>query len=307
MMDKLLADGKRSTNSGNKTDWRSLQWQIPLSVPPEVIKAGLGFHGRNGNERYLMTDLWSLHLYPYHAAVRFGPHSLPIHPGYVSVIPPNLPVEYEYRDPVQHLFVHFRCASVSPSPRPGEIALIPAMQDLGQEFAGSYTQMEEMVQDLGQPRYRIQAHLWATLCRLTDLPPSPHNPLLPAAPHPAVQRVLQQIEMRLAETISVAELAREAGVSYSYLGRLFGETVGTTVVAYIRERRLQRAEHLLRHSTLPIKVIAGAVGIPDLHFFNKCLRRARGKSPRAIRAEGPDPEAVTEQQSSQIPANESGR
>jgi len=40
---------------------------------------------------------------------------------------------------------------------------------------------------------------------------------------------------------------------------------------------------LLVYSTLPVKVIASEVGIPDLHLFNKTIRRELGHSPRAIR------------------------
>jgi transcriptional regulator GlxA family with amidase domain len=161
------------------------------------------------------------------------------------------------------------------------------MQDLGDNFAYRYDALEAMIGDLQKPRFRIQAHLWNLLGDLSN-PVSPSSPL-PAA-HPAVRYALRQIELRLSETLSVADLAREANISYSYLGRLFQEAFGTTVVGYIRERRLRRAEHLLRHSTLPIKIIAAAVGIPDLHLFNKSLRRELGKSPTAIRAQGPNRE-----------------
>ncbi|MES2461891.1 MAG: AraC family transcriptional regulator [Armatimonadota bacterium] len=261
-------------------------WSISLDTPPEVVRAGRGVHGRNGNERYLLPHLWALHLYPYSAAVRLRDQRFPIRPGYVGVIPPNTPIEYEFRGVSQHLFVHFRCAPLL-SQTPLSAALIPAMQDLGDDFAHRYQALETLIGDVQMPPFRIQAHLWNLLGDLTTPVPSSHP--LPTA-HPAVRYALRQIELRLSETLSVADLAREANVSYSYLGRLFQEAFGTTVVGYIRERRLRRAEHLLRQSTLPIKVIAAAVGIPDLHLFNKSLRRELGKSPTAVRAQGPNRE-----------------
>ena len=46
---------------------------------------------------------------------------------------------------------------------------------------------------------------------------------------------------------------------------------------------MERARYLLEHSTMPIKAIARDVGIPDLHLFNKTVRRELGKSPREVR------------------------
>jgi AraC-like DNA-binding protein len=274
-----------NTLTEDRDHWSKVSWSIFLDTPPEVVRAGRGVHGRNGNEQYLMPHLWALHLYPYFAAVRLRERWFPIRPGYVSIIPPNTPIEYEFRGVSRHLFVHFRCASLPAQTQAA--AFVPAMQDLGDSFAYRYDALEAMIGDVQRPPFRIQAHIWNLLGDLT-------NPVVPSCPlpaaHPAVRYALRQIELRLAETLSVADLAREANVSYSYLGRLFQEALGTTVVGYIRERRLRRAEHLLRHSTLPIKTIAAAVGIPDLHLFNKSLRREFGKSPTAIRAQGPNRE-----------------
>lgn len=233
-----------------------------------------------------MPHLWSLHLYPYQATVRIGDQRFPIRPGYAGLVPPNTPMEYEYRGVSQHLFVHFRC--MTPKSQEGIPLSIPAMQDLGDDFAHRYRALEEMVCSVQRPLYRIQAHVWDLLGSLTT--PVPLTPAHDPVAHPAVHYALQEIELRLAETLSVVTLAREANVSYSYLSRLFQQALGTTVVGYIRERRLRRAEHLLRNSTLPIKTIAAAVGIPDLHLFNKSLRRSLGKSPTAVRAQGPNHE-----------------
>ncbi len=60
------------------------------------------------------------------------------------------------------------------------------------------------------------------------------------------------------------------------------------MVGYVRRRRLEEAEHLLRNSTMPV---ARMVGILDLQAFNKACRREFGHPPRALRdtdrGEGP--------------------
>lgn len=80
-------------------------------------------------------------------------------------------------------------------------------------------------------------------------------------------------------------VAQAAGVSHNHLTRLFKAATGDTVVGYIRRRRLDRARHLLRASTLSIPAVAASVGIPDLQAFNKACRRELGASPRALRGE----------------------
>ena len=99
---------------------------------------------------------------------------------------------------------------------------------------------------------------------------------------------MDHIEARLAEPLSVPEIARRAGLSHNHLTRLFRMHTGDTVVAYIRRRRMARAEHLLRRSTMPIPAVAASVGIGDLQAFNKACRRVLGASPRSLRFPRPD-------------------
>ena len=94
---------------------------------------------------------------------------------------------------------------------------------------------------------------------------------------------MAHIESHLAGTFEVPRIAAAVGISHNHLTRLFRATTGDTVVAYIRHRRMQRARHLLRESTLPIPTVAAAVGIPDLQAFNKTCRRELGAAPRALR------------------------
>ncbi len=91
-------------------------------------------------------------------------------------------------------------------------------------------------------------------------------------------------EARLTEPLTVPEIAKAAGVSHNHLTRLFRATTGETVVGYIRSRRMERARHFLRATTLSIPAVAASVGIPDLQAFNKACHRELGASARAVRA-----------------------
>ena len=98
-----------------------------------------------------------------------------------------------------------------------------------------------------------------------------------------VLRAVELIERRLADDLTVVQIAETVGISTGYLVRLFREAYGETVVGYMGRRRIERATHLLQRSTLPIKVIAASVGIGDLQRFNKAVRAHHGIGPRELR------------------------
>jgi transcriptional regulator GlxA family with amidase domain len=106
-----------------------------------------------------------------------------------------------------------------------------------------------------------------------------------APTHPALRAAQAMIALRLAEPLDVNDIAKAADVSPTHLTRLFRAVTGGGVAQYVRARRMERARHLLLHSTLPIKSIAVEVGICDLQLFNKIVRRSLGRSPREIRAD----------------------
>lgn len=253
-------------------DWHELTWQLPLERPPEVLSCGRHAHGFEPIDRFCLPDLWSLHLYGYDAELRVGEHELPIHPGYIGITPVGMPVEYRYVGLSVHIYAHFRVFD-------GPTQTIRAMQDGGMAYDGLYARMKEIVHGPEDPA-RMAAKVWDVLWDITRLPEAASGePQL----HPAVRKAVAAIDRDMAAPISVADLAQEAEVSYGYLSRLFQEAYGDTVVGFIRRRRVRRAIHLLERSTLPIKLVATSVGIPDLQHFNKAVRAETGKSPRAIR------------------------
>ena len=126
---------------------------------------------------------------------------------------------------------------------------------------------------------RAEVRLWDLLWRAAEGRESKRTK--PA--HPAVTETIRQIELRLHEPLRVDELARDAGLSHNHLTRLFHAEMGQTVKGYLLDRRMAKARHLLRKSSVPIKAIAFETGYGDLHAFNKAVRRHCGNSPRGLR------------------------
>lgn len=252
-----------------------LEVVVCLDEPPAVASVGVGVHGPAGHtDVFRLPDLWQLHLYRYDADLTVDGTPHVIRPGRVSLVPPGATVRYRYRGRSEHLYAHLRLSAAG-TPR-----TVPVVQDAGPELPMLSALLLQAVTSWPSTPASAAADVWAALWRVTRLtPPAP----APAGPHPVVTAAISYIESRLADPLTVPEVARAAGISHNHLTRLFRAATGDTVVAYIRRRRLERAQHLLRESTLSVSAIAVSVGIGDLQAFNKACRRELGASPRAVR------------------------
>lgn len=253
----------------------SRSWEIPLSFPPEVVDIGRNAHGFVPSDSYCLPDLWSLHLFGYDAELTQGEEEFVIKPGSLGITPPGVTLTTRYFGISVHIYAHFRV-------RRSEAVLVPSVCDTGQDYEPLYADLYEAALRFEKEPIYAQAVLWSTLWKATrygDLEKSDEG-----TAHRAVRTASEIIEQNLSHRLLVSELAEAANVSSSHLARLFQEAYGESVVSFIRRRRMERASDLLRHSTLPVKVVAAAVGFSDLQQFNKAVRGAFGVSPRRLRS-----------------------
>jgi AraC-like DNA-binding protein len=247
---------------------------ICLDEPPEVVNAGFAIHGLNGpDDPFRLPDLWQFHLYQYEADLEVAGSAHRITPGRVSLIPAGVDVHYHHRGRSEHLYVHLR-----PSTR-GTPHTLPLVQDTGPSGPALAEMFWQAIATVAESPAQAAAEVWTALWRTVRLQPNEPGD----GDHPAVAAAFAYIERRLPRPITVPEVAAAAGVSHNHLTLLVKEATGSTLVAYIRHRRMARAGHLLRESTLSIPAIAASVGIPALQAFNKACHREFGASPRALR------------------------
>ncbi|GAA3879823.1 hypothetical protein GCM10023084_35910 [Streptomyces lacrimifluminis] len=252
--------------------------ELYLGEPPHVANAGVGVHGvASRTDVFRLPELWQLHLYQYEAELTVDGTVHVVRPGRVSLVPPGSTVRFRYQGRSEHLYAHLRIPAVGPS------RTVPVVQDSGPELPNLTGLLLAAIAALPRTPERTRAEIWTALWRIAHLPPDTERP--GPGPHPAVGAAIAYIESRLAAPLTVPAVARAAGVSHNHLTRLFKAATGDTVVGYVRRRRLDRARHLLRATTLSIPAVAASVGIPDLQAFNKACRRELGASPRALRGE----------------------
>jgi transcriptional regulator GlxA family with amidase domain len=97
------------------------------------------------------------------------------------------------------------------------------------------------------------------------------------------QRVCEYVESHLDQKIGLEALAAIAGLSTHHFARAFHQSVGMPPHSYLLSRRLERAEHMLRETLLPLSEIAAATGFSDQSHLARHFRRRTGMSPRLAR------------------------
>ncbi|MFJ9343393.1 cupin domain-containing protein [Streptomyces sp. NPDC101733] len=101
---------------------------------------------------------------------------------------------------------------------------------------------------------------------------------------PVVGVVLGLLHENPAHGWTVAELAREAGVSRASLARRFTDLVGEPPVAYLTGWRLALAADLLREPDATVAGVARRVGYGSAFALSTAFKRVRGLSPQEFRA-----------------------
>ncbi|HYE92915.1 MAG TPA: helix-turn-helix domain-containing protein [Terriglobales bacterium] len=102
----------------------------------------------------------------------------------------------------------------------------------------------------------------------------------PSASRAGVARVLTFLAEHSEQPASLDTLARVAVMSRSHLSRTFRSAVGLPLRVYVRNLRLERAQHLLLASPRPsLTDVALEAGFYDLPHFDKAFRERFGISP----------------------------
>ena len=94
---------------------------------------------------------------------------------------------------------------------------------------------------------------------------------------------LKYIKTHFQHTVSVEQLAKDAGMSRRSFFQQFKNVTGCSPIQYLIRLRISRSADLLRQSGLRINEIAYQCGFPDSNYFCKVFHRHTGMSPRQFR------------------------
>lgn len=105
---------------------------------------------------------------------------------------------------------------------------------------------------------------------------------IPVGP-PWMSRVRELLRARFRETVSLSELAREAGVHPVHLAAVFRRYEGCTVGEYLRARRVEHAAAMMGQPDVPLAEVAAEAGFSDQSHLTRLFKRATGLTPAQYR------------------------
>lgn len=98
-----------------------------------------------------------------------------------------------------------------------------------------------------------------------------------------LRRARDHADRNFDQSLSLAQLAAVAGISKYHFHRLFTATYGITPAEHLSQRRIERAQDLLRASNLTVTEVCVAVGFSSLGSFSSRFRELVGESPTQFR------------------------
>ncbi|NBE55099.1 GlxA family transcriptional regulator [Streptomyces boluensis] len=90
--------------------------------------------------------------------------------------------------------------------------------------------------------------------------------------------------LHLDQALTLADLARHAGVSVRTLTRRFHAETGVSPLQWLLHQRIERAKELLETTTLPMDQVARACGLGTADSLRQHVHRRAGLTPSAYRA-----------------------
>jgi AraC family transcriptional regulator len=98
-----------------------------------------------------------------------------------------------------------------------------------------------------------------------------------------LRRVVTMIDERLGDVISLADMAKAAGLSAMHFAALFKEATGMRPRHYLQTQRVQRAKHLMKSSNVPLYDVALSTGFRTQAHFTTVFKQYEQVTPHKWR------------------------
>lgn len=115
------------------------------------------------------------------------------------------------------------------------------------------------------------------------LPLKTQNQLDPGSIPSNVVDLLGYIQLNLGKPLSVNSLAKMVSLHPDYLSRLFVKLTGQRPLAYIHNKRIERAQHLIVTTNLSLSRIAETMGFDNVQHFSRLFKKITSLTPGRYR------------------------
>lgn len=98
-----------------------------------------------------------------------------------------------------------------------------------------------------------------------------------------ITECIEYVYVHIKERITIEDLAEHTGLSTSYLSRLFKQEIGISVSDYIREKKVEKAQNLLKYCDYSLVEIANYLSFSSQSHFIQLFKKFVGMTPKKYR------------------------
>ena len=109
------------------------------------------------------------------------------------------------------------------------------------------------------------------------------NKKKPAQKRGELSSVKAWLDAHYTEKVNLDELSKQFFIDKFYLTKIFKEQYGTTINAYISQKRITAAKQLLRFSDKTIEQVSAEISISDTNYFTRLFKKIEGITPGEYR------------------------
>ena len=95
-----------------------------------------------------------------------------------------------------------------------------------------------------------------------------------------LNRVITYMREHLQENLTLTQIAREAGLSESYLNAVFKECIKCAPMDYCINMKMEQACYLLCNTDLHIYQVAQHLGYENQYYFSRAFKKVLGVPPK---------------------------
>jgi AraC-like DNA-binding protein len=214
-------------------------------------------------------------------------HDGPVAAGFASLTAPGRTASVQFRAPcdVLHLFVPVRrLADIV-----GEASTVMSLESSSRGWLSAVDCVIERLawlllkgggqDDVQSSDLYLDGIAVAIVSRLLDCSRAGETTAARGLVKWRLKRVQDYIEEQLAERLSLADLARSAGLSRMHFAAQFRAATGMRPHEYLVRRRIQKAQEMLLTTSTPLVEVALSVGFQTQAHFTTVFRRFLGETP----------------------------
>jgi AraC family transcriptional regulator len=205
----------------------------------------------------------------------------PMPAGTLHITGPNQPLTAEFCGPCD--FVHFHVSSdylreCQEAAQSGRVELIPDLNDLIVRDPLAELLGKTLIESgpAGDGIY-VESVARTLVMHVARLEPLRHT--VKALPKWRIKRVQEYVGSHLEECISLADLAKAAGLSRMHFAAQFRAATGCRPHDYVLQQRIERAKDILFTTNMPLAEVALAVGFYAQPHFSTVFKRLTDETP----------------------------